>query len=404
MFFYKEEKLNIIQYFFKGFLHYCNLLFNMFDFKDAGFMWIIILGMLLFIFINKEIRRLFLDIIKSLIGVIKTPPGIFFLILFLIYYTYITIVFEKKISIIILVTSLYLLAQDYIKINMSLLLETEHSVIKIIFDISLSAILLCFQQIVAMAEINDFSNLIAVLYSLLIIPVFSFVYFLFKHFCIYSDFYKINQKYIPYNDFEFFKFFNYTLLKTKNYKTTAELLTRILLQNVSFDFKTFKICLITELSHIKSKELNNKKTVKIKVKKNKIVMFFFYVWIANIIFLTIYIIDKRFNNTGYNYLYYHTYIIILIYFWVDLMKFKKIENQYDFVLYGLIYIILIILLIIFSTTLKEFRLSELGFMIPIFIFTKCITYKKSFPDFLNLPFLSENNFFGLDPKKYNTKR
>ena len=83
------------------------------------------------------------------------------------------------------------------------------------------------------------------------------------------------------------------------------------------------------------------------------------------------------------------------------MKLKKIENQFDFVWYGFIYICLIGLLIIFSNTLKEFRLSELGFMIPIFIFIKLITYRKDFPDLLNLPFLSKNNFFGLDPQKYN---
>ena len=226
-------------------------------------------------------------------------------------------------------------------------------------------------------------------------------YFVFKHFCIYTDFYIYNKEYIPCNDFEFFRFFNYTLLKTKNYKITANILTRILLQNVTLNFKEFKVCLITELSHIKSQKQKNKKSFKKTIKKNKIIKFFFYIWIFNIIFLIGYIADKRFNNVGYNYLYYHTYAIIIIYFWFDLMKLKKIENQFDFVWYGFIYICLIGLLIIFSNTLKEFRLSELGFMIPIFIFIKLITYRKDFPDLLNLPFLSKNNFFGLDPQKYN---
>ena len=187
----------------------------------------------------------------------------------------------------------------------------------------------------------------------------------------------------------------------KNYKITANILTRILLQNVTLNFKEFKVCLITELSHIKSQKQKNKKSFKKTIKKNKIIKFFFYIWIFNIIFLIGYIADKRFNNVGYNYLYYHTYAIIIIYFWFDLMKLKKIENQFDFVWYGFIYICLIGLLIIFSNTLKEFRLSELGFMIPIFIFIKLITYRKDFPDLLNLPFLSKNNFFGLDPQKYN---
>ena len=82
------------------------------------------------------------------------------------------------------------------------------------------------------------------------------------------------------------------------------------------------------------------------------------------------------------------------------MKIKKIENQFDFVMYMSIYVILIIFLLIYNYSLNNDRLTELGFLVPIFLILRIYTLNKKFSDLLMLPFLSENNFFGLNPTDY----
>lgn len=83
------------------------------------------------------------------------------------------------------------------------------------------------------------------------------------------------------------------------------------------------------------------------------------------------------------------------------MKNRDIENQYDFVMYMFINIILIVMMVCYFIRINNTRLSEMLFYIPIFIIVHFKAYNKSFPNILNMPFLTKNNFFGLDPSKYN---
>lgn len=395
-------------YIFKGLLHYFNLLFGMLDFKDLGFMWFIMLILVLCIIISKEVRSAINGLIKSFVNVIKTLPGLVFFILFIGYYSYVAIFFEEKITLILLIFSLYLFIQTYINVNMDLLAESENSIVQTIKNFSIPVILLCVQQIALMLENNNFDNLKVVLLSLMIIPIFLVLFIIIKHYCTYDDFYKRYKKYIKIDDFSFFKIYNESLILCKKYKTNNILLAEFIKDNQYLSYQEMqkkineifpKVISIYERNN--KKELKNKKIVK---KQSKLFITFNNIWIINIICLIICVLLKRFLNINYNFCYYWIYAILIIYFWYDLMKLKGISNQFDFVIYMVIYIVFICLLVMYSNSLTQFRITELGFIIPIFIYIRYKTFYKRNLYFLSLPFLSEKNFFGLNPSDYNTKK
>lgn len=113
------------------------------------------------------------------------------------------------------------------------------------------------------------------------------------------------------------------------------------------------------------------------------------------------VIDKRFYIGSLDISYYWSIFILNIYFWCDLIKNRDIENQYDFVMYMFINIILIVMIVCYFAGINNTRLSEMLFYIPIFIVVHFKAYNKKFPNILNMPFLTKNNFLGLDPSKYN---
>ena len=107
---------------------------------------------------------------------------------------------------------------------------------------------------------------------------------------------------------------------------------------------------------------------------------------------------KGLPGDGFDFSYYFSYFILLIYFLYDLLRIKSVENQYDFCIYGFLYLVFIILLVFYNFSLKQLRLSEIGFIVPIFVLVRALSCKKNSINFLSLPLLSENNFFGLPPK------
>ena len=82
---------DIFKYVWQGFLHYINILFGLLDFRDLGFMWIILIGIFIISIFNKKVRNSILGLIHPLVDVIRTLPGFIFLILFLSYYIYISL-------------------------------------------------------------------------------------------------------------------------------------------------------------------------------------------------------------------------------------------------------------------------------------------------------------------------
>lgn len=394
-----------IKYIIEGILHYINLIFELLDFKDLGFMWIIIIGIIIAFFVSKDVRKNALGLFHSSLNVIKTLPGFLFLILFLGYYIYIAIFFEEKITFIVLILSIYLFVQDFFKTNLNLLLESENSIFDSIKDVSFPVILLCVQQMSMMFENGTFNNLNYILLSLIIIPIYSILFFVMKHYCVYTDFYARYKKFIDIDDYSFFKIFNECLIECGTYKENEKVLSRFIMDNRKKSYEEMKVKLNQDIRKVLS---NEKKTTR-KSKKNteykisKLFIIFNYIWIFNIISVLFSVIFKRYLNTPFDFLYYCSYGILLIYFWYDLMKLKNIENQYDFVMYTFIYIILISLLLLYNHSLTAFRLTELGFLIPIFIVIRIYTYYKKFPNLQTLPFLSKNNFFGLKPEDYKKK-
>lgn len=111
--------------------------------------------------------------------------------------------------------------------------------------------------------------------------------------------------------------------------------------------------------------------------------------------------NKRFCNVNYDISYYWSMIILNIYLWCDLMKNRDIKNQYDFVMYMIINIIIIVMLIFYFVGLNRNRLSEMLFYIPILLAIHLKVYYKRFSNFMNIPFLTKDNFLGLDSSKYN---
>lgn len=398
--------MQIIKYIFRGFIHYVYLIFKMLDFKDVGFMWLIILGFIICAIINKNLRETIKPLLKSLLNVIKTLPGIIFLLLFSTYHIYMILIFEDNINITLLILSTYLLFQTYFNVNINLIVSSNKSIWSMIEKISLPIILLFLQQIILMVETNNFINIKFAFYSLLIIPLFAVLFFVLKHYVIYDDFYKRNKGNIILNAFQFLKIFNESLIICGNYKDNTVLLHEYVKNNPKMNYDEFMSAIKEEFPIIIKKYHNDKikKRNNIKINKSKMFIFFNYVWIINIIILIISVLLKRFLNTNYESYYYFALAVTYIYFWYDLMRLKEIENQYDFVIYLLIFSILIIFMIIYSNSLKQFRITELGFSIPIFIFFRIYTYNKSPIYFLSLPSLSEKIFLGLNPNDYKKKK
>lgn len=397
--------IKFFEYIFKGILHYINLMFGLLDFKDLGFMWIIIAGLIIAFFVSDDVRKCILCLINSSLNVAKTLPGFLFFILFLGYYVYIAIFFEEKITFSVLILSIYLFVQDYFKTNLNLLLESKNSIFDSIKDISFPVILLCVQQISTKFENGTFNNLNYVFLSLIIIPIFSILFFAMKHYCIYNDFYTRYKKYIDIDNHDFLKIFNASLIECGTYKENEKVLSKFIIDNRKKTYNEMKNELRQDRRKIRSNESkiikSNKKSI--KYKQSKLFIIFNYIWLFNILSVMINIFLKRYLNMSFVFLYYCSYGVLLIYFWYDLMKLKMIENQYDFIMYMFIYIILIVLLLLYDHSLINFRLTELGFLIPIFITIRICTYYKKFPNLLTLPFLSKNNFFGLKPENYKKK-
>ncbi len=67
-----------IKYIIEGTLHYINLIFGLLDFKDLGFMWIIIIGLIITFFVSENFRKNVIGLVHSSLNVIKTLPGFLF--------------------------------------------------------------------------------------------------------------------------------------------------------------------------------------------------------------------------------------------------------------------------------------------------------------------------------------
>lgn len=84
------------------------------------------------------------------------------------------------------------------------------------------------------------------------------------------------------------------------------------------------------------------------------------------------------------------------------MRMYRIECQYDFVIYLFISIVEYIVLLTYYIQIQNGRLSNMLFLIVVYILVAVVFRKNKNIKFLDMPFLSEKNFFGLQVKKQNT--
>lgn len=389
----------MVQYILKGLSHYIYLLFNMLDFKDNGF----ILGMLLMCIKDKTVYKSIISVLKSIYNISKTKVGFIIVCLVFSYYTYTLIYFESKYNLILVIFTIYLFIQDILKINLILLPESKLKLIDLLKDIATPIIVLFISEFVTMLEEDSFNNINFVFCSLIFIPIFFIIIIVFRHFIFCEDTYNIYKKRLKIDDYEFFKIVSIISIKSKNYIITRIVLEEFLNTAYNLSYNEMKIELKRNINNImkRYKEKNNNKIRKQRYKKSKLFKIFEFIWSANIICVIYLAIDKRFYIGSLDISYYWSIFILNIYFWCDLMKNRDIENQYDFVMYMFINIILIVMIACYFVGINNTRLSEMLFYIPIFIVVHFKAYNKKFPNILNMPFLTKSNFFGLDPSKYN---
>ena len=169
----------MIRYILKGASHYIYLLLNMLDFKDNGFILIIILGMLVMCIKDKTIYKSCISVLKSIYNISKTKVG--FIIVFLVfsYYIYTLIYFESKYNFMLIIFTIYLSMQDILKINLILLPESKIKLIDLLKDIAMPILVLFISEFVTMIENANFDNINYVFYSLIFIPIFIIVIIIF---------------------------------------------------------------------------------------------------------------------------------------------------------------------------------------------------------------------------------
>lgn len=395
----------MIEYILQGLSHYIYLLLNMLDFRDNGFILIVIVGMLLICIKDKTVYKSVISVVKSIYNVSKTKVGLIIVCLVCSYYIYILACFENQYNLILIVFTIYLFMKDILKINLILLPESEFKLVDLLKDITIPILLLFVSELTTMIEKSNFDNINFAFYSLVFIPIFIIVILVFRHFIFCEDTYNIYKKRIKIDDYEFFKITTKVSIKCKDYKITRLVLEEFLIENYNLNYNEMKLKLRNHIMYA-MKEYNKKKfskSKKQKYEKSKIFKLFEFIWITNIICIIYAVIDNRFYGVSYDISYYWSIIVLNIYFWCDLMKNRNIQNQYDFVIYMFINIILIVMLICYYIRLDKTRLSEILFYVPIFVVMHLKAYNKKFPNIINMPFLTEDNFFGLNPSKYNKR-
>ncbi|CAM3739575.1 hypothetical protein ERUR111494_09080 [Erysipelothrix urinaevulpis] len=392
---------DIILYFIRGMNHYIFLLYEMFDFKEFGTIFFLFVFFLAIFIFFKDIRSQIIDLTLTIFSLLKTKIGIIFVLVLVLYYTYIAFTFEESINTVVLISSIYLFFESFTKTNLNLTSDSDNSVFESIVEFSFPVVLLCVQQIVIIIENGSFNNFLPILLSLLIIPIYSTVFVLFKNYMCFDTFYNKNQLERRVNKYEFYKTYTLAAFCFFNYKDADTYLEKIL--NSMQDF----IINSEQMRNRIDNEVNfnfdfkpHFRTIKRK-SKSKVYKLFHYVWLIDIFFILYEICNLRFLKVSLNFSYYLTLGVLIIYLIYDLMKIQTIQNQYDFVLYLLFYIFFSFILVTYSLTLQQFRLTEIAFIVPFFIVTRVRASFYNPINFLSLPFLSKQNFFGLDSSKYD---
>ncbi len=241
----------------------------MLDFKDNGFILIIIFGMLLMCIKDKTVYKSVISVLKSIYNISKTKVGFIIVCLVSSYYMYTLIYFESKYNLIVFIFTIYLFIQDILKINLILLPESKINLTDLLKDIATPILVLFISEFVTMVEEENFNNITLVFCSLIFIPIFFIIIIVFRHFIFCEDTYNIYKKRIKIDDYEFFKIVSIISIKSKNYRITRIVLEEFLNNTYNLTYNEMKIELKGNINYIikKYKEKSNNKIQKQKYKK-----------------------------------------------------------------------------------------------------------------------------------------
>lgn len=389
-----------MQYTFWGCIHIFILAFEFLDYIEQALIGILILFFVIIAMWDREFIKMYLNIGKTFLKMIFSLFGIILLITMASYYCFSIFAFEDNINILILIITLALFCKDLYEFMNNSILDENKKTINSIIEMSESVFILFFYRLLYVIETRNFNELNKVMYSLIFIPIIAIIIIIMKILTTVETITIEHFKTEKLDNIEYLKLFLVVLKKEKSINNTNKI--------ISCFFKSNKMQLYDEAKQgilkCNNDNIQNEKE-EIKVQKNKgkkkfkVKSIIFIIWIISILTTIYSIIAKRFFNFKFDIKYYLSLVVLSIYFIGDIMKIYRIECQYDFIIYFFISIVEYIILLIYYIQIQNGRLSNMLFLVIIYIIVATLFRENKTMKFLDMPFLSEKNFFGLEPKE-----
>ena len=320
------------------------------------------------------------------------------------YYCFTIFTFEDSINVLIIIITLVLFCKDLFEFMNNSILDENKKTIVSIMEISESVFILFFYRLLYVIELRNFDELNKVILSLIFVPIIAIIIVIMKTLTTvetitvrYSNIEKLE-------DIEYLKLFLMILVKERSINNTNKIINNFFRDNRQLLYNEAKKKIIKyESTKTNSKEKNIHFSKGREKRNFNIKSISFTIWILNILSIIYSIIMKRFFNANFDFGYYFCLTILSIYFISDMMKIYTIECQYDFVIYFVISFVEFIILFIYYNKIQNGRLSNMLFLVIIYVIIAILFRRNKTMRFLEMPFLSEKNFFGLPVKEVHKK-
>lgn len=392
--------IGIIQYMFFGCIHIFILAFEFLDYIEQALIGILILFFVGIAIWDRKFIKMYLNIGKTFLKMVFSPFGIILLITMASYYCFSIFAFEDNINILILIITLALFCKDLYEFMNNSILDESKKTIKSIMEISESVFILFFYRLLYVIETRNFNELNKVMYSLIFVLIIAIIITIMK---ILTTVETITIQYSrteKLEDIEYLKLFLVVLKKEKSINNTNKVIGNFFRNNKMLLYDEAKQRILKyNGDNIKDAKENIKIPKKKEKRKFNFKSIIFIIWIINVLTIIYAIVMKRFFNSNFDIGYYLSLAVLSIYFIADMMKIYKIECQYDFVIYFVISIVEYVILLTYYIQIQNGRLSSMLFLVIIYIILAILFRRNKTMKFLDMPFLSEKNFFGLEPKE-----
>lgn len=396
--------LDVIRYIFFGSVHLVIISFEFLDYIEQS-----LIGLLIVFFIgiaiwDKKFIKMYLDIGKAFFKMVFSPFGVILLITMASYYCFTIFAFEDSINILIITITLALFCKDLFEfINNSILDENKKTIVSII-EISEPVFILFFYRLLYVIELKNFNELNKVFFSLIFVPIIAIVIIIMKILTTVETITVSYSSIEKLEGIEYLKLFLIVLVKERSINNTNKTINEFFKYNRQLLYNKAKKKIIEYESTKKNSKEKKMHFLKSREKRDfNIRSISFIIWISNIVSILYLIIMKRFFDVDFDFEYYFCLIILSIYFISDMMKIYKIECQYDFVIYFVISVVEFVILFIYYNRIQNGRLSNMLFLVVIYVIIAILFRRNKTIRFLDMPFLSEKNFFGLPPKESHYK-